>query len=308
MKKENRKRWINRVMLSGRVSALLAFASFTVAGCAADVVDRAGPDTNNLSAGESCVDVSDVVALQPGDIILNNSQSEDGCEWDPSQALTDWTDWHFCHAKLVLSVHSADEAGDASYSHHGPYRVIEADPSRGLRTPQAPYLNDAVYLSQGRIAVLRVLDSEGKPISVEQGERIARQAVAYWWSRFTFPVTFGGAPVVLPLPAMIPLPGPKVLDIDADPREEGTYCTAFVYKSVKEALGIDIADVHRKDQPLSPDRFPRSAEEFASLSAAAIRSLVLSPDEIFESKHVKKLLVSGYPDKQTRPSCLTALR
>ncbi len=151
-------------------------------------------------------DLAFVSSVKVGDIILTNTDSGRGC-WYLSD-LENWvTDFRYCHAALVIERHG--ERGITTVEALGVSSGVQILEERERQL--SPY-------TETKLAVLRVLDDEGKELAPEVMKEVIAKAR-----------TYTSAPYVEP-----------PIALDGDPDKTGIYCSMLPYRAYLDAAGIDL--------------------------------------------------------------------
>ena len=144
--------------------------------------------------------------IRVGDIILTNTSAERGC-WYLNKVENWYTDPRYCHAALVV-----ERTGETSFT------TIEAlNTSDNIQVLPERQSSFARY-TETKLAVLRVVDDEGRPLSDERIRAVVDQALAWKDVRYVEP----------------PIP------LDGDPRETGLYCSLLPYRAYLDGTGVDL--------------------------------------------------------------------
>jgi hypothetical protein len=161
------------------------------------------------SAGERSTATNDlafVAKVQVGDIILMNDSAVRGC-WYLNKVENWYTDPRYCHAALVVERYG--ETGITTIEALNTTDNIQVLPSREARFARA---------IETKLAVLRMKDKEGRPLSEEDIQKVVDQALAWRDVKYVEPP----------------------IKLDGDPFETGLYCSMLPYRAYLDAVGIDL--------------------------------------------------------------------
>jgi hypothetical protein len=151
-------------------------------------------------------DLAFVAKVQVGDIILTNDSAERGC-WYLNKVENWYTNPRYCHAALVVERNG--ETGITTIEALNTSENIKVLPERQERLARA---------IETKLAVLRVKDNEGRPLSEQDLQKVVDQALAWTEVKYVEPP----------------------IRLDGDPFETGLYCSMLPYRAYRDAVGIDL--------------------------------------------------------------------
>jgi len=144
--------------------------------------------------------------IRTGDIILTSSDPERGC-WYLNK-LENWaTNPRYCHAALVIAREGA--TGITTIE------ALNVDQDIQVLTGREHDLADDL---ETKLAVLRVVDDGGQPLSSDSIQAVVSKALEWVDVEYVEPP----------------------ISLDGDPLKKGLYCSMLPYRAYLDATGIDL--------------------------------------------------------------------